>query len=306
MKQTMHTLNIPRKSNTVAPYTTPPPEQSRAPKKGVILFSRGVAPIYIFSILLITIIAIGLFRDPVFMELPRMLAPPSLDLPFGADHLGRDILARVAHGVIWDLSLSLAVVLFSAITGISLGLVAGYQGGWVDNLIILMMDVLMSLPHIVLAMVIMMYLSFGPSALILSLALTGWVKYSRIIRGQTYSVREQDFITCEKVLGASPLFIISHHVLPNVLPAIVGLAALHLGHTMLSIAALGFLGLGLQPPAPEWGTMIMESRPYIMSAPWAAIFPGLFIFVFIALFTVAGRLLDRRFNSSGTHRAEHP
>ena len=257
----------------------------------------------VFLIVLTGIMTVGLFRDPVTMHLPHMLAPPSPDMPFGTDHLGRDIFARLAHGMIWDLSLCISIVACSAVIGITLGLISGYMGSWIDNLVILLMDVLMSLPHIVLAMVIMMYLTCGPSALVISLAVTGWVKYCRIIRGQTYSVREQDYIICERVLGAGPFFIIFRHILPNVLPSIIGLAALHLGHTMLSIASLGFLGLGLQPPTPEWGTMIMESRPYIMRAPWTALFPGLFIFIFIAVFTIAGRQLDHQFTTAGDDHA---
>lgn len=258
------------------------------------------------ALLLSLLLAWGLSRDPVTMQLPRMLAAPSPGLPFGTDHLGRDVLARVAHGAVWDLSLGISVVLCSALLGISLGLVAGYRGGWLDHLVILLMDILMSLPHIVLAMVIMMYLAYGAVALVIALVCTGWVKYARIVRAQTYTIRAQDFILCEQVLGADTWFILSRHILPNVLPAIVGLAALHLGHTLLSIAALGFLGLGLQPPTPEWGTMIMESRPYIMRAPWTGVFPGLFIFVFIFACTAAGRRLDRRFNAPGGNHADNP
>ncbi len=248
---------------------------------------------------------LGLSGDPLTMKLPRMLMAPSIAIPFGTDHLGRDILARVAHGFFWDLVLGLSVVVLSAVIGIALGMIAGYCGRWIDALIILLMDILMSLPHIVLAMVIMVYLSYGAEALVLSLVLSGWVKYARIARAQTCSLKKQDFIICERVLGADTLFILSRHILPNVLPAIVGLAALHLGHTLLSIAALGFLGLGLQPPSPEWGTMIMESRPYIMRAPWTAIFPGLCIFFFICVFTVIGRYLDRRFNATGESNADY-
>jgi ABC-type dipeptide/oligopeptide/nickel transport system permease subunit len=247
----------------------------------------------------------GLLGDPLTIKLPRMLVAPSMTMPFGTDHLGRDILARVAHGLLWDLALGLSVVVLSALIGIALGIIAGYCGRWIDALIIMLMDILMSLPHIVLAMVIMTYLSYGAEALVLSLVLSGWVKYARIARAQTCSLKKLDFIVCERVLGADTLFILSRHILPNVLPAIVGLAALHLGHTLLSIAALGFLGLGLQPPSPEWGTMIMESRPYIIRAPWTAIFPGLCIFLFICVFTAIGRYLDGRFNTTGENHADY-
>jgi ABC-type dipeptide/oligopeptide/nickel transport system permease subunit len=256
-------------------------------------------------VVLATLVIWGMLRDPLAMHLPQALAPPTPSLPFGADHLGRDLLARVSHGLLWDICIGLGVVVLSAGTGVLLGMGAGYRNGWLDSLLVILMDVLLSLPHIVLAMLIMMYLAYGPQALVLSLVLTGWVKYARIVRAQTYALREQDFIICERVLGVPAWFILARHIFPNVLPSIVGLCALHLGHTLLSIAALGFLGLGLQPPAPEWGTMIMESRPYIMQAPWMAVFPGLFIFVFIFLFTLLGRYLDQRFNAAGGVNAYH-
>ena len=233
----------------------------------------------------------GLNRDPITMTLSHALMPPNKTLPFGADHLGRDILARVAHGFIWDFTIGMAVVSFSALIGISVGLAAGYGQGWLDQLLTLIMDAILSLPHIILAMVIMIYLSYTSNSLVIALVVPGWVKYARIIRAQVISLKQQDFIVYEKTLGAGFFYILYKHLLPNVILPVIGLAALHLGHTLLSIASLGFLGLGLQPPSPEWGTMIMESRPYIMRAPWTAIFPGLYIFAFIFLFTQAGRRL---------------
>jgi peptide/nickel transport system permease protein len=140
-------------------------------------------------------------------------------------------------------------------------------------------------------MVVMLYLSYNSEALVIALVIPGWVKYARIVRAQVISLKQQDFIVYEKTLGAGFTYILFKHLLPNVILPVIGLASLHLGHTLLSIASLGFLGLGLQPPSPEWGTMIMESRPYIMRAPWTAIFPGLFIFAFIFFFTQLGRQL---------------
>jgi peptide/nickel transport system permease protein len=235
----------------------------------------------------------GITRDPFTMTLSKALTPPTVELPFGTDHLGRDILARVAHGLFQDMRLSLAVVCCSALIGISLGLIAGYAAGWFDHLLILVMDAVLSLPHIILAMVIMLYLSYSPQALVLALVIPGWVKYARIIRAQVLALKETDFIIYERVLGAGFFWICFRHLLPNVILPVVGLCALHLGHTLLSVAALGFLGLGLQPPSPEWGTMIMEAKPYLMRAPWTAVFPGMFIFAFIYLFTSAGHRLEK-------------
>lgn len=253
--------------------------------------------------LLLGFVAWGLTRDPVTMTLSKTLAAPCWDLPFGADHLGRDILARVAHGFYWDFSLSLAVVALCIALGVCAGLLSGWAGGMADGVMNLVMDSVLSLPHIVLAMVIMVALSYGPESLVVALVLPGWIKYARIIRAQTLSLKQADFVMCERVLGARPPFIVFRHILPNVIPPVLGLAALDLGHTLLSIASLGFLGLGLQPPSPEWGTMIMESRPYIMRAPWNAFFPGLFVFLFIFLFTLAGRKAEAALNprKEGVH-----
>ena len=251
--------------------------------------------ILVFSAFLTGFTLWGLMRDPITMTLSRTLTSPTKILPFGTDHLGRDILARVAHGFFWDMGLSLSVVLFSMIIGISLGLFAGYRSGWFDSLLILVMDAVLSLPHIILAMVIMLYLSYSAQALVIALVIPGWVKYARIIRAQVMTLKETDFVVYEKVLGSGFLWICFRHLLPNVILPAIGLAALHLGHTLLSVASLGFLGLGLQPPSPEWGTMIMEAKPYIMRAPWTALFPGLFIFSFIFLFTLIGRRLERMF-----------
>jgi ABC-type dipeptide/oligopeptide/nickel transport system permease subunit len=250
-------------------------------------------PLILLGVPLLVFTLWGMARDPFAMTLSKALASPTAALPFGADHLGRDILARVAHGLFQDMRLSFAVVGASALIGVSLGLIAGYAAGWFDHLLILVMDAVLSLPHIILAMVIMLYLSYSPQALVFALVLPGWVKYTRIIRAQVMALKETDFIVYEKVLGAGFFWICFRHLLPNVILPVVGLCALHLGHTLLSVAALGFLGLGLQPPSPEWGTMIMEAKPYIMRAPWTAVFPGIFIFAFIYLFTWVGHCLEK-------------
>lgn len=265
----------------------------------MIVFLKRNRQLIAIAVLFSALILWGLCRDPITMTLSSHLSPPSVNLPFGSDHLGRDILARVAHGFFWDISLSLSVVLSSALIGISLGLTCAYAGGWVDHLLTLIMDVILSLPHIVLAMVLMLYLSYSPIGLVIALVLPGWVKYGRIIRAQVMVLKNVDFILYERVLGAGFSWICFRHLLPNVLLSVVGLAALHMGHTLLSVASLGFLGLGLQPPAPEWGAMIMEAQPYIMRAPWTAIFPGLFIFAYILVFTMTGRALEKGPQRSG-------
>jgi len=255
-------------------------------------------PAGIVVIAVALLLGIGLIRDPLRVDLEKALVPPSASHPMGTDHLGRDLLARIAHGAIWDFVLGGAVVIVCLGLGTGIGLIAGYRGGRTDTAAIVVMDLFMSVPHTIVAMVVMVLLGYNAWSLVFALALTGWVKYARMVRSHALSLRERDFVLCEKLIGAGPLFILGKHLLPNVMAPVLGLAALDMGHTLMAIAALGFLGLGLQPPAPEWGTMIMESRPYLMIAPWNAVFPGLFVFGFIAAFTHVGHRVQEALTPS--------
>lgn len=248
----------------------------------------------ILGVLLLAPVAAGLFRDPVDLSLADALTAPSATFPFGADHMGRDVLARVAHGFLWDFGLSVSIVAVSLALGLFLGLTAGYVGGAFDNVVTVVMDLLVALPHLVLAIVLMAHFDQGPVSLAVALALPGWVKYARLARARAAVLRDADFILMERVVGAGSLRILFRHMVPNVLPPLGGLAALHLGHTVLHVAALGFLGLGFQPPTPEWGGMILESRPYLYQAPWLAIVPGFFVFLFMMLFTLLADRLEGR------------
>jgi len=151
------------------------------------------------------------------------------------------------------------------------------------------MDVLTALPPIVIALIFAVHVGGGATALILALGLTGWVKYARITRAATSSLRETDFVMAARVAGNTRARILRRHILPHILPLLGGLIALQVGHTILTIAALGFLGLGIQPPTPEWGAMIAEARPYLGRAPWLAFFPGLFVFGLTLIAFIAGR-----------------
>jgi peptide/nickel transport system permease protein len=214
----------------------------------------------------------------------------------GTDHMGRDLMARIAHGGMRDLGLGLMITCIAMTVGTVLGLAAGFKGGLFDSVLIVIMDLLMSVPHTIMALVLMLYLGYGAFALVCALVIPGWVKYARVVRAEAYSLRETDFIIYVKYIGLPGPTILFKHLLPNAFPPILGLAALDMGHALLSIAALGFLGFGLQPPTPEWGTMIMEARPYLMLAPWNAMFPGLFIFLYLVFFTLVSRVLQNRIN----------
>ena len=240
------------------------------------------------------VVAWGLTLDPFDVSLRRGLRPPSWAHPLGTDHLGRDLFARIAHGFLIDLGLSLAILSLSLLLGLALGLAAGYLGGAVDTVVMTSTDLVASLPAIVVALVVSLQLGYGAAALIVALALTGWTKFARVARAEALRLRETDFVAMTRVLGASHARLLLMHVLPNALPAMTGLIALQLGHNALNIAALGFLGVGVQPPTPEWGAIVIEGRPYISRAPWLAVFPGIALAAFTLLTVAVAAAVTRR------------
>lgn len=239
---------------------------------------RGDWPLLAIAVLFALSIGYGLTLDPIETSLRNSLRPPSASFPFGTDHLGRDVLARIAHGFLLDLGLSLTIVALSLVIGVSVGMLAAELAGPADRALTFVMDVLTSLPQIVIALIFAAHLGGGSLSLILALSLTGWVKYARIARATAFSLREREFVTAARVAGGGRLYVLRCHVLPHLLPVFPGLVALQFGHNILNIAALGFLGVGVQPPASEWGAMIAEARPYFSRAPWLAIVPGLYLF----------------------------
>lgn len=223
-------------------------------------------------------IGYGLTLDPIEASLRDSLRPPSLNFPLGTDHLGRDVLARIAHGFLLDFGLSLTIIAVSLASGLSLGMLAAEFAGPLDRALTFVMDVLTSLPQIVIALILAVHLGGGELSLIIALSLTGWVKYARIARAAAFSLREREFVTAARLAGGGRLYVLRRHILPHLLPVLSGLVALQFGHNILNIAALGFLGIGVRPPAPEWGAMIAEARPYFSRAPWLAIVPGIYLF----------------------------
>jgi len=217
--------------------------------------------------------------DPVKVDLHNNLLPPSREHPFGTDNLGRDVFSRVMYGTRMDILAGLFIVGVSVVTGLLVGIVAGYRGGILDKILVGAMDTFLALPDLILALVIVGAMGPGMFNAVLALSLLGWVRYARIARSSTLSLKEKEFIETTKASGAGNFYVIMRHILPNVLAPISTLATLHFGHAILSLAGLGFLGLGVQPPVPEWGTMLNEGRVFIREAWWLSIFPGLAIMV---------------------------
>ena len=226
--------------------------------------------------------------DPAGQELPLRLEGPTGAHVFGLDELGRDILARVLAGARISLLVGLVVVSISATAGILLGAVAGYFGGRVDEIISRVIDILLAFPGLLLAIALVAVLGPSLANVILALSLIGWVGYARLVRGQVLRAREFEFVQAARALGAPTRRILLRHVIPTTLPAVTVQATLGMGAAILAEAALSFLGLGVQPPTPSWGTMLNGGRSHLLDAPHLTIFPGLAIAILVLGFNFLG------------------
>ena len=229
--------------------------------------------------------------DPIAQDLTRRLEPPGWRHPLGTDQLGRDILARVVHGGRYTLGGSLLAVTILSLLGAVIGGTAGYARGVVDTVLMRLTDAVLSFPYLVLALALAA--TFSPSLLtvVVAVALTWWGHYARVIRGMVLTIRETPFVEAARAVGAGHLHTIGRHVLPNVVAPIVVLSTLDLGLIVLSIAALSYLGLGVQPPSPEWGMMLNESRLFMFTAPHLMLAPGMSIFVTVLAANLVGDAL---------------
>jgi peptide/nickel transport system permease protein len=225
---------------------------------------------------------------PSAQELARRLEAPSLAHPLGLDELGRDILARLLWGARISLIVGLAVVSVSSTVGMLFGSIAGYFGGRVDDVISRVIDILMAFPGILLAIALVAVL--GPSLVnvVLALSVIGWVGYARLVRSQALRAREFEFVHAARASGASAARIVVRHILPTAIPAVVVQASLGMAGAIIAEAALSFLGLGVQPPTPSWGTMLDAGRAHLFDAPHLTIFPGLAIATLVLGFNFLG------------------
>jgi peptide/nickel transport system permease protein len=210
------------------------------------------------------------------------LAPSSQHI-MGTDRLGRDIFQRIVHGARLSLTVGFVAVLTAGIAGTLLGLASGYFGGWVDMIIMRIMDILMAFPSMLLAIAIVAVRGNGLFNTIIAISIVGIPGYARLVRSMVLTIREQDYILASRMVGVRTPIIILRHILPNSLSPIIVTATMGIGGAILSAAALGFLGLGAQPPAPEWGAMISEGVPFLRQNPHMVFFPGMAI-----MFTVLG------------------
>lgn len=216
------------------------------------------------------------------------LLAPSLQHPFGTDELGRDILKRVLLGANISLKTALVAVGLALLIGIPLGAIAGYFGGFLDELIMRVTDIFLGFPPLLLAIAISSFLGPSLGNAMLSIALSWWPWYTRIVRGQAVSMKERQFVKAAKAIGTPPGMIITRHIIPNCIAPIIVQTSMDIGGVILTISSLSFLGLGAQPPTPEWGLMVSTSRNYFLSGWWYSIFPGLAIFFTVLAFNLLG------------------
>lgn len=231
--------------------------------------------------------------DPNEIHLHERLSPPSWKHPLGTDQLGRDLLSRILHGARISMAVGIFAVTLSVILGVAVGTMAGYQGGWVDALLMRGVDILYSFPTIFLILSAVAFL--GPSLIniVVIIGLTSWMGLSRLVRAEVLSLKEREFILAARGIGASPSRIILRHLIPNALHPVVVNAALGIGSAILIESALSFLGIGVQLPTPTWGNILSEGKATLGFAWWLSVFPGISIFWVILGCNLLGEGLRR-------------
>jgi ABC-type dipeptide/oligopeptide/nickel transport system permease subunit len=227
-------------------------------------------------------------KNPNAQDIRHALEPPSLERPLGTDELGRSILVRIIYGGRISLAISISAVVLALLVGVPFGLISGYFGGKIDFIIQRITDVMLSFPPFLLALALVSVLGVGLKNTIISVGIAGIPHTIRITRGCVLSIREQVYVEAARAVGTQDRIILLRHILPNVMVPIIVNATLFLGMAIIFAAGLGFLGVGVQPPAPEWGTMLGAGRSLLFAAPHVATFPGIAIFLVVLGFNLLG------------------
>ena len=227
-------------------------------------------------------------NDPLDQKLNSRLLGPCHEYPFGTDEFGRCIFSRVIYGTRISLGIGILVVAATSVAGTSFGLLSGYTGGLLDEVFMRGVDIMMAFPNIILALMLSGLLGPGFTSVVLSLSLTQWPVYTRLVRGQVLSLKQRDFVEAARALRPSNFYIMRKHILPNCIEPVIVLGTLEIAHVIIFASALSFLGLGIQPPDPEWGSMLKFGIPYLRTAPHLSFFPGLMIMLTVFAFNFAG------------------
>ncbi|MET4538782.1 peptide/nickel transport system permease protein [Arthrobacter bambusae] len=231
---------------------------------------------------------------PDDQNLAARLAPPSATHWLGTDHLGRDTLSRLLDGGRFSLVVAALATVLTGIIGLVVGVLSARRKGWVDELFTRTNDVLLALPEMVVALFIVAAMGTGFTSLLVALTVTGWTPFARLARTLAYDVSARGFVEAARVVGCSPSFIVFRHIIPHLAAPMLGQATLRFGQLLISVGALSYLGLGVQPPQSDWGSMVAAAQPYAERAPWGIIAPGLTIFLVALCVTLIGQRTSRR------------
>ena len=259
-----------------------------------IAFLRKNKSFVFFSILALILVSISVGapylapNDPLKTNLAQALQGRSAEYPLGTDQLGRCLLSRLLYGTGTSLKMTFLLVTIVVVIGTAIGTAAGYLGRRVDTLIMRISDVYLAFPGLVFAIAIAGMLGASLMNVIIALAAVSWTKYTRVSRSLVMATKEKEYILAAKMGGAKQYQVILKYILPNISPALIVMAAMDIGVMMLEISALSFLGLGAQPPTPEWGYMLSEGRNYMQTEPWLMIYPGMAIFTTVMIFNLLG------------------
>ncbi len=250
----------------------------------------GVIGLVIVTVMVLVAIAAPVLApdDPTRIDAARRLTSPSADAWLGTDNLGRDILSRLIWGARLSLGTAGAAAALILTIGVGAGMIAGFYGGLIDDLLMRVVDVLLAFPALILALAIAGVLGPSITSVMIGIVAVAWADYARVMRGQVLAARERQYVESARATGAGNARILLRHVLPNVLPPILVLASLEMGGLILAISGLSFLGLGAQPPTPEWGAMLNDGRTFIAAAPQLMIYPGVAISLVVVGFNLLG------------------
>jgi peptide/nickel transport system permease protein len=222
------------------------------------------------------------------IDLAHRRAAPSLSHWFGTDEIGRDLLTRVIYGARVSLSIGIVSALMSAAVGVTIGALAGYAGGWVDDVLMRFTDAMLSVPRLPLLMIAAAVIDPGVPTLVVLVGLAGWMEMARVVRADVRSIKTSDFVAAARALGVAPWRIIRRHVLPATFPAVSVAMTIAVGRGILLESALSFFGVGVQPPTASWGNMLYQAQTTMTTEPWLGIFPGMFIFLTVLCFNILG------------------
>jgi peptide/nickel transport system permease protein len=240
--------------------------------------------------------------DPNKIVVTERLLPPSTAHWFGTDDYGRDYLARALYGGRVSLSVGFLAMAIAVIVGTAVGTVSGYFGGWIDNVLMRIVDILMSIPSFFLMLILNAYLKPGITTIILIIGMLSWMNIARIVRAETLSVKEREYVLYARVSGQNTLAIILKHIVPNIMSTIIVAATINIASAILMESSLSFLGLGIQQPNSSWGSMLNNAQGFIGEAPYLALFPGLFILLTVLSFNVLGDVFRVAFEPKANKR----